>query len=134
MDLASKLQQLGSLTLAKLLLPQFRANERGNDGAESGTPSQALGICELHKKLCLDQLNASNSFEVSANFYPVFSRENSTGAFIIFCIVRFEAFVCGLCVVSNNLFNPLNPRMKIWILICCPYSFSTEVVGRSNCW
>ena len=62
-------------------------------------------------KLCLDQLNASNSFEVSANFYPVFSRENSTGAFIIFCIVCFEAFVCGLCVVSNNLFNPLNPRI-----------------------
>ena len=108
MDLASKLQQLGSLTLAKLLLPQFRANERGNDGAESGTPSQALGICELHKKLCLDQLNASNSFEVSANFYPVFSRENST-----FCIVCFEAFVCGLRVVSNNLFNPLNPKIKI---------------------
>ena len=48
MDLASKLQQLGSLTLAKLL-PQFRANERGNDGAESGMPSQALGICELHQ-------------------------------------------------------------------------------------
>ena len=32
-----------------LLLPQFRANERGNDGAESGMPSQALGICELHQ-------------------------------------------------------------------------------------
>jgi len=28
--------------------------------------------------------------------------------------------------------NPLiNPKIKIWILICCPYSFPTEVVGRS---
>ena len=25
---------------------------------------------------------------------------------------------------------PLNPKIKIWILICCPYSFPTEVVGR----
>ena len=28
-------------------------------------------------------------------------------------------------------FNPLNPKIKIWILICCSYSFPTEVVGRS---
>ena len=27
--------------------------------------------------------------------------------------------------------NPLNPKIQIWILICCPYSFPTEVVGRS---
>ena len=27
--------------------------------------------------------------------------------------------------------NPLNPKIKIWILICCPYSFPTEVAGRS---
>ena len=27
--------------------------------------------------------------------------------------------------------NPLNPKIKIWILICCFYSFPTEVVGRS---
>ena len=29
------------------------------------------------------------------------------------------------------LLNPLNPKIKIWILICCPYSFPTQVVGRS---
>ena len=28
-------------------------------------------------------------------------------------------------------FNPLNPKIKIKILIFCPYSFPTEVVGRS---
>ena len=27
-------------------------------------------------------------------------------------------------------FNPW-PKIKIWILICCLYSFPTEVVGRS---
>ena len=27
--------------------------------------------------------------------------------------------------------NPLNPKIQIWILICCPYSFPTEVMGRS---
>ena len=27
--------------------------------------------------------------------------------------------------------NPLNPKIKLWILICCLYSFPTEVVGRS---
>ena len=28
------------------------------------------------------------------------------------------------------LFNPLNPSIKIQILICYPYTFSIEVVGR----
>ena len=28
--------------------------------------------------------------------------------------------------------NPLNPKIKIWILICCPYSFPTEVVGEDD--
>ena len=27
--------------------------------------------------------------------------------------------------------NPSNPKIKIWILICCPYSFPTKVVERS---
>ena len=31
------------------------------------------------------------------------------------------------------LFDPLNTKIKIWILICCPYSFPAEVVGR-NWW
>ena len=26
--------------------------------------------------------------------------------------------------------NPLNPEVKIWILICCPYLFPTEVIGE----
>ena len=26
--------------------------------------------------------------------------------------------------------NPLNRKIKIWILICCPYSFPSEVVGK----
>ena len=27
--------------------------------------------------------------------------------------------------------NPLNPKIKIWILILSPYSFPSEVVERS---
>ena len=27
--------------------------------------------------------------------------------------------------------NLLNPKIKIWILICCPYSLPIEVVGRN---
>ena len=33
--------------------------------------------------------------------------------------------------IESVLINPLNPKIKIWILICCRYSFPTEVVGRS---
>ena len=32
---------------------------------------------------------------------------------------------------QKHVLNPLNAKIKIWILICCPYSFPTEVVGRS---
>ena len=31
---------------------------------------------------------------------------------------------------GNYLFNPLNPNIKIQILICYPYTFSIEEVGR----
>ena len=31
---------------------------------------------------------------------------------------------------SSALINPLNPDFNIQILICCPYTFATEVVGR----
>ena len=30
----------------------------------------------------------------------------------------------------KTIVNPLNPSIKIQILICCPYTFSIEVVGR----
>ena len=37
----------------------------------------------------------------------------------------------GTGLLHAVLINPLNPKIKIGILICCPYSFRTEVVGRS---
>ena len=134
-DLASKLPQLGSLTRAKLFL-QVSANKREWWGREWNAQSGPSDMW-ITPKLCLDQLNAWNVFirswfpEKSTNFYLAFSRENWTGAIVILCIVCFESFVRGLRVVSNNLFNPFNPKIKIWILICCPYSFPTEVMGRS---
>ena len=33
--------------------------------------------------------------------------------------------------IYSCFINPWNPKIKIWILICCPHSFPTEVVGRS---
>ena len=33
--------------------------------------------------------------------------------------------------VLDNTNNPLNPKIKIWILICCSYLFPAEVAGRS---
>ena len=36
-------------------------------------------------------------------------------------------------VFWNFNLNPLNPNIKIQILICYPYTFSIEVVGRI-CW
>ena len=32
--------------------------------------------------------------------------------------------------LSKMVLNPLNPKIKIEILIYCPYTFSIEVVGR----
>ena len=34
--------------------------------------------------------------------------------------------------LRRSLVNPLNPKIKLSILICCPYSFPTEEVGRSR--
>ena len=33
--------------------------------------------------------------------------------------------------VKKVKINPLNTKIKIWNLICCSYSFPTDVVGRS---
>ena len=33
--------------------------------------------------------------------------------------------------MTDFCFNPLNPTIKIKILICRPYSFTIEVEGRS---
>ena len=42
---------------------------------------------------------------------------------LVFYVVQTTIFI--------REFNPLNPKIKIWILICCLYSFPIEVVGRS---
>ena len=40
-------------------------------------------------------------------------------------------FTLTEAIISIQSGNPLNPSIKIEILICCTYSFSIEVVGRS---
>ena len=48
-------------------------------------------------------------------------------------IVLASAVILESCftLVSALQLNPLNPKIKLSILICCRYSFPTEVVGRS---
>ena len=43
----------------------------------------------------------------------------------------YDTLKAGLFSQSIHVLNPLNPKIKIWILICCPYSFPKEVDGRS---
>ena len=40
-------------------------------------------------------------------------------------------FALVLLIPIFHSLNPLNPKIKITILICHPYSFTIEVVGRS---
>ena len=35
-----------------------------------------------------------------------------------------------LLCLNSSIFNPLNPDIKIQILICYPYTFSIEIVER----
>ena len=42
-------------------------------------------------------------------------------------------FSKGFLLLCKSSINPLNPNIKIQILICYPYTFSIEVVGRI-CW
>ena len=42
-------------------------------------------------------------------------------------IARIETFTIPYNAVSKRVLNPLNPNMKIQIVICCP--FTLEVVG-----
>ena len=42
-------------------------------------------------------------------------------------------FSKGFLLLYKSSINPLNPNIKIQILICYPYTFSIEVVGRI-CW
>ena len=55
---------------------------------------------------------------------------------LFFFFLRCLNFVLFLSLVilcrRRNLtpVNPLSPKIKIWILICCPYSFPTDVVGE----
>ena len=48
----------------------------------------------------------------------------------VFCIQFCSVKMLTISSYVIVFFNPLNPKIKSRILICCPYSFPTEVVGR----
>ena len=47
------------------------------------------------------------------------------------CVLQPDPGVLFFEQLSSLLLNPLNPKIKINILLCRPYSFTIEVVGRS---
>ena len=57
--------------------------------------------------------------------------KSSFSAFLVPTLNSISIFRQWQVRMSYSSVNPLNPKAKIWILICCPYSFPTEVVGRS---
>ena len=60
-------------------------------------------------------------------YYGVFIYMISTSYFLGKDAHQVNGFVQDFLIL---LFNPLNPNIKIQILICHPYAFSIEVVGR----
>ena len=53
--------------------------------------------------------------------------------FMSFVATSSYVIVSRPCRLSESYLNPLNPKIKIWILICCPYTFLIKAVVRS-CW
>ena len=57
-------------------------------------------------------------------------------AYFIFKMTGRAMIALSKHFISKNvstvlILNPLNPKIKIKILLCCPYLFTIEVVGRS---
>ena len=52
------------------------------------------------------------------------------------CCDKSHKCYCGIIwpVSTSQCFNPLNPSIKIWILICCPYTFPIEVMLTFGFW
>ena len=47
-----------------------------------------------------------------------------------FCYTMLNAQDFEISAIKRLTVNPLKAKIKIWILICCPYSFATEVWGE----
>ena len=46
------------------------------------------------------------------------------------CHLSVGLFTNKYCIRAFRSVNPLKPNIKIQILICCPYKFPIQVVGR----
>ena len=83
--------------------------------------------------------NAEQSTNVySYNLFGFYNLSAYKWYTVWYGFVETNAFTQDFTVVRSLMprgkscpLNPLNPKIKIWILICGPYSFPTEVVGRS---
>ena len=78
----------------------------------------------------------SLSYQGSSVYRPVLWASSSLillaeGHFLLILMILLEDNLPGCMPIGQVSFNPFNPKIKIWILICHPYSFLTKVVGRS---
>ena len=74
--------------------------------------------------------------EIKARIWEIRERAwklPSLGKGIIYFLIHFVCSTPDSAPPQKETFNPLNPNIKIQILICYPYTFSLEVVGRI-CW
>ena len=110
-----------------------------------------LGLDERKGRLVVEQDfhgNFQKAFDSSLNcktirfesfvfsfFVPVWnSLLNLWLFFMSFVATSSYVIVSRPCRLSESYLNPLNPKIKIWILICCPqYTFVIKAVVRS-CW
>ena len=92
-----------------------------------------------HKTLMSVSLNKGNLGTKRGNsvwFAPTYDLQvRSAVVLLINQLWTLHRASCGqYCVadrVEGRTFNPSNRKIKIWILICCPYSFPIDVVSRS---
>ena len=65
------------------------------------------------------------------SFWPAILRQFAWGLMVF---LLWSLLIYNLWRTLDDLylvcFNPLNPNIKIQILVCYPYTFSIEVVGR----
>ena len=84
------------------------------------------------------------TMSVAVNISPIQESNHIPHAVIDLCTLFFSTFYMDklekihrfrwkvICwkLTKIYLLNPSHPEIKIWILICCPYLFATEVGGE----
>ena len=70
-------------------------------------------------------------YQEMRNLSPIIALPSFSFSLFFSCYSQKEEESLEYAHCSTTEFYILNPRIKIEILICCPYSFPIEAVGRS---